>query len=131
MLVLRIQPDEGILLKFGMKLPGANFTIKDVDMDFHYSDISEVTIPEAYERLLLDAMLGDSTLYARADEVEASWRFITPILEAWKDNREIPLYGYPAGTWGPPEARNLFTEAEDDWRYPCKNLTGSDNHCEL
>jgi glucose-6-phosphate 1-dehydrogenase len=130
-LVLRIQPDEGILLKFGMKLPGANFTIKDVDMDFHYSDISDGIIPEAYERLLLDALLGDSTLYARADEVEASWRFITPILEAWKDNREMPLYGYPAGTWGPPEARNLFTEAEDDWRYPCKNLTGADNYCEL
>jgi len=130
-LVLRIQPDEGILLKFGMKEPGTNFSIKDVAMDFHYSDLSEKELPEAYERLLLDAMLGDSTLYARADEVEASWQFITPVLEAWHNDPEIPLYGYPAGTWGPPEGRRLFTDPDDDWRYPCKNLTGADNYCEL
>ena len=130
-LILRIQPDEGILLKFGMKEPGANFSIKDVAMDFHYSDLSEKKLPEAYERLLLDAMLGDSTLYARADEVEASWQFITPVLEAWQNDDEMPLYGYPAGTWGPPESSRLFSYPGDDWRYPCKNLTGADNYCKL
>ncbi len=130
-LILRIQPDEGILLKFGMKLPGAKFIIKNVEMDFHYSDLSDNQIPEAYERLLLDAILGNSTLYARADEVEASWEFITPILNTWETDPKIPVYGYPAGTWGPKEARDLFDDPDEDWRYPCKNLTGADNYCEL
>ncbi len=130
-LILRIQPDEGILIKFGMKLPGANYNIKSVDLDFHYSDLSDIYLPEAYERLLLDAILGDSSLYARADEVEASWEFINPILQAWQNNPNIPIYGYPAGTWGPPEARELFDDPNEDWRYPCKNLTGADNYCEL
>jgi len=131
LLILRIQPDEGILIKFGMKLPGANYNIKSVDLDFHYADLSDTPIPEAYERLLLDVILGDSSLYSRADEVEASWEFINPILKAWQENPNIPIYGYPAGTWGPPEARNLFDDPNEDWRYPCKNLTGADNYCEL
>jgi glucose-6-phosphate 1-dehydrogenase len=131
LLILRIQPDEGILVKFGMKLPGANYNIKTVDMDFHYSDLSETHLPEAYERLLLDVIFGDSSLYARSDEVEASWEFINPILEAWQKDPTLPIYGYPAGTWGPPQARTLFDHPDEDWRYPCKNLTGADNYCEL
>lgn len=130
-LVIRIQPDEGILLKFGMKLPGAGFHIKTVDMDFHYSDLSDVYLPEAYERLLLDCMLGDATLYARADAVEACWRFVNPILEAWKNNPDIPIYGYPAGTWGPRESTQLFGDPFEDWRYPCKNLSNDGLYCEL
>jgi glucose-6-phosphate 1-dehydrogenase len=130
-LILRIQPDEGILLKFGMKVPGAGFNIKNVDMDFHYSDLGETVVPEAYERLILDALIGDSTLYARADGVEAAWKFIDPILQAWQNDSSIKLYGYPAGTWGPKESSDLFGSAGDDWRYPCKNLTGADNYCEL
>jgi len=130
-LVIRIQPDEGILLKFGMKLPGAGFEIKEVGMDFHYSDLSDIYLPEAYERLLLDCMLGDPTLYARADAVEACWRFVMPILETWEANPEIKIYGYPAGTWGPIEARDLFDDPSEDWRYPCKNLANDGLYCEL
>jgi len=130
-LVIRIQPDEGILLKFGIKVPGAGFEIKTVNMDFHYSDISERTIPEAYERLLLDCMLGDASLYARSDAVETCWEFISPILDAWENDPDLPLYGYPAGTWGPKEASNLFDESNEDWRYPCKNLANDGEYCEL
>ena len=130
-LIIRIQPDEGILLKFGLKVPGAGFNVKNVGMDFHYSDLSDVTIPEAYERLILDALLGDGTLFARADGVEAAWKFINPILSAWQDDPKIKLFGYPAGTWGPMESRLLFDDPEEDWRYPCKNLTSEDTYCEL
>jgi len=130
-LIIRIQPDEGILLKFGMKVPGMGFNIKNVGMDFHYSDLTDTKVPEAYERLLLDALLGDSTLYARADGVETAWQFIDPILSAWENDPTIKLYGYPAGTWGPKETRQLFDDPTEDWRYPCKNLTGEDTYCEL
>ena len=130
-LILRIQPDEGILLKFGMKVPGAGFQIKNVGMDFHYSDLINTELPEAYERLILDALNGDNTLFARADSVEEAWNFVDPILDAWKNDPSIKLYGYPAGTWGPKEARQLFDDPDRDWRYPCKNLTGEDTYCEL
>jgi len=130
-LVIRIQPDEGILLKFGMKMPGAGFQLKTVNMDFHYSDLTDVHLPDAYERLLLDCMLGDATLYARADAVDACWKFISPILERWKNDPNIKIFGYPAGTWGPKEASDLFDDPEEDWRYPCKNLTDDGLYCEL
>ncbi len=130
-LVIRIQPDAGILLKFGMKLPGTGFQIKEVGMDFHYSDLADIYLPDAYERLLLDCILGDATLYARADAVEICWKFITPILEAWNDNPDYKIYGYPAGTWGPKEASDLFDEPDEDWRYPCKNLANDGVYCEL
>lgn len=130
-LVIRIQPDEGILLKFGMKVPGAGFKIQTVNMDFHYSDLRNVQVSSAYERLLLDCILGDATLYARSDAVEACWSFITPILEAWKNNSDIKVYGYPAGNWGPKESRMLFPDPDSDWRYPCKNLANEDIYCEL
>jgi glucose-6-phosphate 1-dehydrogenase len=130
-LIIRVQPDEGILLKFGMKVPGAGFDIKNVGMDFHYSDLTDADIPEAYERLLLDALLGDGTLFARADGVEAAWEFVDPILSAWQNNSSIKLYGYPAGSWGPEESRQLFDDSTEDWRYPCKNLTTDDTYCEL
>jgi glucose-6-phosphate 1-dehydrogenase len=130
-LIIRIQPDEGILLKFGMKQPGAGFNIKEVNMDFHYSDLSDVYLPDAYERLLLDCMLGDATLYARADAVEACWNFVSPIQEAWENDPKIKMYGYPAGTWGPKESRDLFGDPQEDWRYPCKNLANDGLYCEL
>lgn len=131
MLVLRVQPDEGILLKFGMKVPGAGFKVKEVGMDFHYSDLMETHLPEAYERLLLDCMMGDATLYSRGDAVEATWTFIDPILNTWKERPDIKLYGYPAGTWGPENADLLIDSPEKTWRYPCKNLTSDSNFCEL
>ncbi len=130
-LVIRIQPDEGILLKFGLKTPGAGFKIQNVNMDFHYSDISEVEIPAAYERLLLDALLDDSTLYTRGDAVEECWKFVDPIIEAWNENPKIKIYGYPSGTWGPKESFDLFDDTNQEWRYPHKNLTNEDLYCEL
>lgn len=130
-LIIRIQPDEGILLKFGMKVPGAGFKVKNVNMDFHYSSLTEHHIPEAYERLLHDCMLGDSTLYSRGDAVDLSWRFIDPILDAWQNDPSVPLYGYPAGTWGPDVADKLIEEPWLTWRYPCKNLSDDGIYCEL
>lgn len=130
-LILRIQPDEGIVIKFGMKQPGEGFNIKNVSMDFHYSDLGSDPLPEAYERLLLDALLGDPTLYARADAVEACWKFITPILNKWEANPEIGLYGYPAGSWGPKEAQKLFANSEQDWHLPCETKNKEDDFCEL
>ncbi|MBN1116154.1 MAG: glucose-6-phosphate dehydrogenase [Bacteroidales bacterium] len=131
-LVIRIQPDEGLLLKFGTKVPGAGFQVQDVNMDFHYSDLNNTHLPSAYERLLLDCMLGDSTLYARGDAVEVAWEFVQPILDVWKKDCEVPLYGYPAGTWGPnDEVKGLLDDAGKDWRYPCKNLSNDGEYCEL
>lgn len=131
MLILRIQPDEGILLKFGMKVPGSGFDVENVNMDFLYSDLTRTYVPEAYERLLLDCMQGDATLYARGDNVEAAWEFINPILDAWKNDQSIPIYGYPAGTWGPEHADDLIEEKNMAWRQPSKNLVNDGYFCEL
>lgn len=129
-LIIRIQPDEGILMKFGMKEPGAGFKVNQVNMDFHYSSLADRHIPAAYERLLLDCLLGDATLFSRGDTVEAAWNFIQPILDAWNNDLSIPIYGYPAGTWGPHESDRLI-EGEKTWRYPCKNLSDDGLYCEL
>lgn len=128
-LIIRIQPDEGILLKFGMKTPGAGFQVQTVNMDFHYSDLADEHLPSSYERLLLDCMQGDATLYSRGDAVEEAWNFVQPILNAWQTNPEIPIYGYPAGTWGPEDSDRLVSGS--GWRYPCKNLTDDGLYCEL
>lgn len=128
-LIIRIQPDEGILLKFGMKTPGAGFEVQSVNMDFHYSKLTNTVVPSAYERLLLDCMQGDATLYARGDAVVQAWQFVQPILNAWETNPEIPIYSYPAGTWGPENSDNLIPAI--GWRYPCKNLTDDGLFCEL
>ena len=130
-LIIRIQPDEGILMKFNLKLPGEGFETKTVNMDFHYSELSDLYSPEAYERLLLDCIIGDATLYARNDAVEACWKFIDPILTAWRENEDIKLYGYPAGTWGPTRASELLGDPSLDWRYPCRNLSNDGEYCEL
>jgi glucose-6-phosphate 1-dehydrogenase len=130
-LVIRIQPDEGMLLKFGMKIPGAGFEVQNVNMDFHYSDLSHQRIPSAYERLLYDSIKGDSTLFARTEEVIEAWKFLTPVLEAWKNDKGIPLYGYPAGSWGPEKVDDLIEDKDVTWRYPCKNLSDDGIYCEL
>jgi glucose-6-phosphate 1-dehydrogenase len=131
-LIIRIQPDEGILIKFGLKTPGAGYKIQTVNMDFHYSDISaENKIPSAYERLILDCMNGDTTLYTRGDAVEECWSFVDPILKEWNKKPDTKIFGYPAGTWGPPEANDLFENSKSEWRYPCKNLTDDGIYCEL
>lgn len=130
-LVIRIQPDEGILLKFGMKTPGAGFDVQHVNMDFHYSDLTHQRIPSAYERLIYDSMKGDATLFARTEEVLEAWKFLSPVLEAWQNDKEVPLHGYPAGTWGPEMADDLIDGQYKTWRYPCKNLSDDGIYCEL
>lgn len=130
-LVIRIQPNEGILLKFGMKVQGAGYNVQTVNMDFHYKDLSDEQLPDAYERLLLDCMQGDSTLYSRGDAVEEAWRFVAPILERWEEDPDFPLYGYPCGTWGPEQANELIEGEGKTWRYPCKNLADDGLYCEL
>jgi glucose-6-phosphate 1-dehydrogenase len=116
-LVLRIQPDEGISLRFGAKVPGQAFEVRDVLMDFSYGAAFLEEPPDAYERLLLDAMVGDPTLFIRSDEVEQSWMIVEPILEAWR-NRDVPVAQYPAGTWGPREADQLLAKDGRRWRTP-------------
>ena len=129
-LIIRIQPDEGILLKFDMKEPGAGFNVKNVNMDFHYKDLADIRVPSAYERLLYDVMLGDSTLFSRDDEVETAWKFLDPIQKAWAKNPEIKVFGYPAGTWGPEHANDLIEGDGLTWRYPCKNLADDELYCD-
>lgn len=130
-LIIRIQPDEGILLKFDMKEPGSGFNVKNVNMDFHYSDLANIRVPSAYERLLYDVMMGDSTLFSRDDEVETAWKFLQPVQNAWKSDTSIKVFGYPAGTWGPEFANDLIEGADLTWRYPCKNLADDGLYCEL
>jgi glucose-6-phosphate 1-dehydrogenase len=130
-LIIRIQPDEGMLLKFDMKEPGAGFNVKNVNMDFHYKDLANIRVPSAYERLLHDVMLGDSTLFSRDDEVETAWKFLDPIQRAWSSNSDIKVYGYPAVTWGPEHANDLIEGDDLTWRYPCKNLADDELYCEL
>src|SRR2546423_721872 len=116
-LVIRIQPDEGISLRMQAKMPGTSFRIEAVKMDFHYGTSFGKASPEAYERLLLDAMSGDATLFARADEVEEAWSFIDPIEEAWMAKENQPgLFLYPAGSWGPEQADELLARDGRAWR---------------
>ncbi|MDQ1401922.1 MAG: glucose-6-phosphate 1-dehydrogenase [Actinomycetota bacterium] len=116
-LSVRIQPDEGITLRFGAKVPGQAFTVRDVTMDFSYRESFAEEPPDAYERLLLDAMTGDPTLFIRSDEVEQAWRIVEPVLEAWQ-SPDVTLATYPAGTWGPPEADHLLERDGRRWREP-------------
>lgn len=106
-LVIRIQPNESITLRFGLKVPGAGFRVKQVGMDFRYDSLASSSLPDAYERLLLDAMLGESTLYARSDALEASWKFIDPILQHWKEKGVEGLFPYEPGSNGPKETARL------------------------
>lgn len=130
-LILRMQPNEGIVLKFGMKKPGFGFSIKPVTMDFKYEDLGGIPSGDAYARLIEDCIAGDQTLFTRNDATEASWRFFDPILKYWAENDKAPLYGYPAGTWGPLESEKLMSDHGVEWTNPCKNLTHTDEYCEL
>lgn len=130
-LIMRIQPDEGILFKTGMKVPGRGYQVKNVNIDFHYTDLQGTYVPEAYERLLLDCMIGDSTLYIRGDALEETWKFVQPILDYWDTDPDAPLYGYPSGSWGPSCADDLIEGKNLAWRYPCKNLSNDGIYCEL
>jgi len=117
-LTLRIQPDEGISLRFAAKIPGASNHLRDVDMDFSYASGFGVEPPEAYERLLADCILGDSTLFIRRDETETSWRIIDSITSAWKHMSPDTVHPYAAGTWGPAEADALIENDGYHWANP-------------
>jgi glucose-6-phosphate 1-dehydrogenase len=117
-LVFRIQPKEGVSLTFAAKRPGMLMQTHAVDMDFVYGRSFAIRLPEAYERLLLDALRGDPTLFMRSDEVKAAWQFVDPILRAWSDHNAAPLCFYPAGSWGPAEANDLIADCGAQWRTP-------------
>jgi glucose-6-phosphate 1-dehydrogenase len=114
-LAVHIQPDEGVSLAIGAKVPGQGMRIRTVHMDFLYGDAFRTGMPEAYERLILDAMLGDATLFTRTDEVEEQWKLVDAIVAAWK--RDRPAFpNYAAGTWGPPSADELLRRDGRSWR---------------
>src|SRR3954470_1053756 len=115
-LVIRIQPDEGTSLRMQAKVPGTSFRVEPVKMDFHYGTSFGKASPEAYERLLLDAMSGDATLFARRDEVEQAWDFIDHVERAWSDTEAPQLYEYAAGSWGPEAADELLARDGRSWR---------------
>jgi glucose-6-phosphate 1-dehydrogenase len=120
-LILRIQPDEGITLQFGAKVPGEAFRVRSVAMDFSYDEaFAGVEAADGYERLLHDAMMGDATLFIRSDEVQQAWRIVDPYLQAWSEG--APLYMYPAGSWGPHMADLLVERHGDHWRNPQLDL---------
>jgi glucose-6-phosphate 1-dehydrogenase len=116
-LLLRIQPDEGITLRFGAKVPGPRFAVRSVSMEMLYGSAFPEQTADAYERLLLDALIGDQTLFIRSDEVMQAWRIVAPLLEAW-ENEAVVLARYPAGTWGPREADRLIEQDGRRWRNP-------------
>lgn len=115
-LAIRLQPDEGISLRFGAKVPGQGMKIKPVTMKFDYESTFNTKLADAYERLLLDAMLGDAALFSRHDGVEASWRILMPVLEAWQNEKVNALPTYEAGSWGPKEAEEMLHRDGCWWR---------------
>ncbi len=117
-LAIRVQPDEGILLRFGAKVPGQGLQIRTVNMDFRYGSSFAVDSPDAYETLLVDAMVGDTSLFTRNDEVERAWEILDPILKAWAAGEGGPLHFYGAGTWGPPAADDMLERDGRAWRRP-------------
>jgi glucose-6-phosphate 1-dehydrogenase len=125
-IVLRIQPNEGITVSIGAKQPGFEMGTKTVHMDFCYQSGFGVRSPDAYETLLLDAMQGDATLFTRRDEVEAQWRLITPIEEAWAQEGKTNLATYPAGSDGPAEADPLLGRNGNRWRRLQETKAGCD-----
>ena len=114
-LVIRVQPDEGVTLKFGSKVPGSQMEVRDVAMDFLYGQSFTESSPEAYERLILDVLLGDATLFPQAAEVEASWRVVDPLEDFWAGKE--PAF-YRAGEWGPKEADEMLAREGRTWRRP-------------
>ncbi|MCA9087015.1 MAG: glucose-6-phosphate dehydrogenase [Planctomycetaceae bacterium] len=116
-LIFRIQPQESISLKFSTKRPGMQYQVEPVDMDFRFGEKFTEALPEAYERLLLDVIRGDSTLFTRSDELEAAWSFVDPILERWAQPDHRPEL-YHAGDWGPKMAHELLSRSGREWRVP-------------
>jgi glucose-6-phosphate 1-dehydrogenase len=123
MLVLYLQPDEGVHLRFEAKAPDTVAETRSVDMEFHYAEaFGQTAIPEAYERLLLDALQGDASLFTRSDEVEAAWSIIDPILQTWQKHQTPPLGTYRAGSWGPHESDSLLARDGRRWMHAEANV---------
>ena len=116
LLAIRIQPDEGIMLRFAAKIPGLGLDVRSVTMDFTYGSSFSVDSPDAYETLILDALQGDASLFTRADEVEHAWAIVDPIIASWADADAPDFPNYEAGTWGPPEADQLLGAEGRRWR---------------
>lgn len=117
-LVIHIQPEEGILLRCQAKQPGLKMHLGPVDMRFKYQEAFHAESPEAYEALLLDAMLGDATLFMRADQVEAAWGIVTPVLQTWASEPIVDFPNYQSGTWGPEDAEFLIAQDGRNWMMP-------------
>jgi glucose-6-phosphate 1-dehydrogenase len=115
-LAIQVQPQEGISLRIGLKPPGPQMAVSQVEMDFTYHTTFEKPSPDAYERLLLDAMRGDATLFTRDDEIEQAWDFLTPVFNSWSGKEAPPVYEYEAGTWGPVEAQEMLIRDGRIWR---------------
>jgi glucose-6-phosphate 1-dehydrogenase len=116
LLAIRIQPDEGIMLRFGAKVPGLGLNVRSVTMDFTYGSAFNVDSPDAYETLILDALQGDASLFTRADEVEEAWSIVDPFIDAWANADPPKFPDYEAGTWGPDEADELLGREGRRWR---------------
>jgi len=115
---IRIQPDEGIHLKFEAKIPGTVQDTRPVEMEFKYSDyFGKGTLPDAYERLILDAIHGDAALFTRNDEIETAWKLVDPLLKAWEGADSSPMLTYPRGSWGPAEADHLLEQDGRAWEH--------------
>jgi glucose-6-phosphate 1-dehydrogenase len=119
-LSLCIQPDEGIHLRFETKVPGALMLTRSVDMEFRYSSFGGAGLPDAYERLLIDALKGDASLFTRSDEIEMAWKLVDPIVKEWESSPNHPPLGlYSTGSWGPPEAEAFISRDGRIWRMGC------------
>jgi glucose-6-phosphate 1-dehydrogenase len=115
--VFRIQPDEGVTARFGSKVPGTSMEVRDVTMDFAYGESFTESSPEAYERLILDVLLGDPPLFPRHEEVELSWKVLDPVEEFWAA-QDGPLDQYPSGGWGPESSHAMLARDGRAWRRP-------------
>jgi glucose-6-phosphate 1-dehydrogenase len=116
-LIIRIQPDDGLALRLDVKVPGPGMRVRPVDMSFLYKEAFGGSSPDAYQRLLLDAMRGDSTLFARTDEVEGAWKLVQPLLDIQNQDRKGQPSLYQAGSWGPTAADELLAEDGRRWRH--------------
>ena len=128
-LIFRIQPDEGLLVKFNLKKPGDKTELLNKNLEFHYKKLGEDIISNAYETLILDVFNGNTMLFSRSDFVEKAWEIVDPIVNSIK-TKNLKLYAYKAGSWGPKKADDIFRN-ENTWRYPCKNLVEDGETCEL
>ena len=115
-LTIQVQPTEGMALHINSKPPGPRLSVEPVQMDFQYNQSFGVASSDAYERLLLDSMRGDSTLFTRNDEIEEAWGLLEPFFAAWSDKYLCPVCDYEAGTWGPKESDLLLAEKNHKWR---------------